>query len=376
MPVPSTPAPDIRPPGSPPGTLVADPTAQTPRIRVIAYGPEALIDREVMNVAELRPVLAEWPVVWVNIDGLGDAQVIREVGDLFGLHPLALEDVLHVTQRPKAEEYDGNLYLVLRMASSGDRFATEQVSLFLGHNFVVTFQERLGDSFEQVRERLLKQRGQIRRRGADYLAYALVDATIDGYFPVLETYGDRLEAIEHSITEDPTVEALADVQRAKRDLRRLRRAIWPLREYLNGILREPTPLISEHTTVYLRDCNDHAVRILDLVESYREWSSDLGDLYASTVNTRMNDVMRVLTIFAAMFIPLTFVAGIYGMNFEWMPELAWNYGYPIVLAIMASVGIAMVFYFRRKGWIGPSPKNRMPRTNERTSTSFRGQTSP
>ncbi|NNG17477.1 MAG: magnesium/cobalt transporter CorA [Gemmatimonadales bacterium] len=312
----------------------------------------------------------------VNIDGLGDAQVVRELGDLFGLHPLALEDVLHVTQRPKAEEYDGNLYLVLRMTSSDDGFATEQVSLFLGHNFVVTFQEHPGDSFEPVRQRLLQQRGQIRLRGADYLAYALVDATIDGYFPVLETYGDRLEAIEQDIAENPTVEALADVQRAKRDLRRLRRAIWPLREYLNAILREPTPLISEHTTVYLRDCSDHAVRILDLVESYREWSSDLSDLYVSTVNTRMNDVMRVLTIFAAIFIPLTFVAGIYGMNFQRMPELAWYFGYPLVLTIMASVGVTMVFYFRRKGWIGAGPTSRLPRTCERTSTSFPGQTSP
>jgi len=350
----------LRLPGSPPGTLIAHPDAAAPSMRVIAYGPNDLADEVITTPEEAHRLLGRYPVLWVNVDGLGSAATVQTVGELFGLHPLALEDVLHTRQRPKLEDYDDHLYVILLMAEYHERLETEQISLFLGDKFVVTFQESPGDCFETIRNRLREKRGQIRNREADYLAYALIDAVIDGYFPVLESYGDLLDSIEQDIGHRPTADALSDVQTTKRELRRLRRAIWPVRDFLSTLQREPSPLISEHTVVYFRDCSDHAVRILDLVESYREWSSDLTELFISTVNMRMNDIMRVLTIMATIFIPLTFIAGVYGMNFRRMPELEWSLGYPLVMAGMAAVGIALLSYFRRKGWLGNGSLSRPP----------------
>ncbi|HSM18387.1 MAG TPA: magnesium/cobalt transporter CorA [Gemmatimonadales bacterium] len=346
--------------GSPPGTLVAHPDAAAPTIRVMAFGPDELIEEEVATPEQIHRLLGRHPVVWVNVDGLGSAETVQSIGELFRLHPLALEDVLHTRQRPKLEDYDDHLYVILLMAEYHERLETEQMSLFLGTNFVVTFQEHPGDSFNTIRTRLREKRGQIRNRDADYLAYSLIDAVIDGYFPVLESYGDLLDSIERDIGYRPTTDALGDVQTTKRELRRLRRAIWPVRDFLSTLQREPSPLISEHSVVYFRDCSDHAVRILDLVESYREWSSDLTELFISTVNMRMNDIMRVLTIMATIFIPLTFVAGVYGMNFRRMPELEWSLGYPLVMAGMAALGIALLIYFRRKGWLGDGSLSRPP----------------
>ncbi len=349
---------DRMPPGSVPGSVVADPDAPHPVVRVMAYGPDDFVEREVEDLSQIGELREKWPVTWVNVDGLGDAELIRAVGEAFDIHPLALEDVVNVTQRPKVEEYDNFEFIVARMASVVKVLETEQVSIFLGKGFVVTFQERVGDCFDPVRERIRTGRGRVRGAGADYLAYALLDAVVDNYFPVLEQYGERLEALEERILVRSDTATVAEIHDVKRELIRLRRAVWPLREAVNTLTREAMPLITDETRVYLRDCYDHAVQILDIVESDREMTAGLTDLYQSTVSNRMNEVMKVLTIIATIFIPLTFIAGIYGMNFDpeasrWsMPELGWPFGYVACLGVMAVCAVSLVVFFKRKGWLG------------------------
>ncbi|MCC6746752.1 MAG: magnesium/cobalt transporter CorA [Deltaproteobacteria bacterium] len=346
------------PPGSPPGTLAPDPEASRPEIRVFAYGPERLLEQVLTDPAELGAILAAWPMVWVDVDGLGDAHVISEIGKVFGLHPLAIEDVISGHQRAKVEPYGEHFFVVARMAMYEEALYTEQVSLFLGQNFVVTFQEIPGDCLEPVRIRLRKGSGQIRSSGSSYLAYALLDAIVDGYFPVLERYSERLENLEDEVVSQPSAHVVPRIHQAKRDLLHLRRSIWPLRESLNSLVRDPTELISEHTRVHLRDCYDHTVQIIDLVETYREIGSGLLDVYLSSISNRTNDVMKVLTIISTIFIPLTFIAGVYGMNFDRsrspfsMPELGWYWGYPACLGLMAIIAAGLVAFFWRKGWIG------------------------
>jgi magnesium transporter len=346
------------PPGTAPGTLAVDPHAPAPRIDVIAYGPEGLVEKDSATPDELQQYLDKYPVTWVNVAGLGDGEVLKQLGDVFQIHPLALEDVLNIRHRPKLEEFDEQDFIITRMALLGKQFEFEQVSLFLGSNYVLTFQERPGDCLDPIRGRIHNQRGNIKKYGADYLAYAIVDAIIDGYFPVLEAYGERLDALEEEILERPQSDTIMKVQAAKRDMLAVRRSIWPQREFLNTLVRDPSPLITERTQVYLRDAYDHAVRIMDLVDTYREISSGLTDLYMSSVSNRMNDVMKMLTVIATIFIPLTFIAGLYGMNFNTavspfnLPELNWYWGYPAALAIMAVIAGLLVLYFKRKGWIG------------------------
>jgi magnesium transporter len=259
--------------------------------------------------------------------------------------------VVNAHQRPKVEEYGDHYFAVARMAAGQGAFETEQVGLFFGRDFVVTFRERAADSFEPVRERIRKGKGKVRSAGPAYLAYALLDSIVDHYFPALEAIGDRLEALEEEILGSPTTATLARVNRTKRDLIAFRRAVWPLREALGTLLRDPSDLIGEEVAVYLRDCHDHTVQIMDLVETYRELAGGLVDSYLSIVSNRMNEVMKVLTIIATVFIPLTFVAGIYGMNLD-MPETEWPWAYPATLGLMALIAGAMFLYFRRKGWLG------------------------
>ena len=337
--------------GAPPGTLAVDPSAPQPVVRVMAYGPDQCIEQEIHALEELRDSLATWPVVWVNVDGLGDAETIATLGEIFRLHQLALEDVVSVHQRSKVEQYDGFQFVVVRMPSLGERLETEQVSLFLGEKFVLTFQERVGDCLDPVRDRIRKAKGRIRQAGADYLTYCLIDAIVDGYFPVLEQYGEQLEALEDEIVERPTAQTVGRIHEIKRDLLTLRRAVWPMREAVNVLTRDPTPLITGETRIYLRDCYDHAIQILDLVETYRELGSGLHDVYLSSVSNRMNEVMKVLTIIATIFIPLTFVTGVYGMNFEHMPELKWPWAYAVVWGVMIVVGGSMFLHFRKKKWL-------------------------
>jgi magnesium transporter len=324
----------------------------------MAWSDGSLIEREAVPVEDLQDLVEGWPLVWVNVDGLGDAETLHRIADMFGIHKLALEDVVHVHQRAKVEDYTDQLFVVARMLSSvDDRIGTEQISLFLSSGIVLTFQEQKGDCLEPVRERIRKSKGRIRKAGADYLAYAILDAVVDAWFPVLEDYGELLEDLEDRILGDADRETVAEIHRVKRDLLTVRRAIWPMRETVNGLSREES-LVQKETLLYLRDCYDHVTQIIEIVESYRDMASGLMDLYLSSVSNRMNEIMKVLTIIATIFIPLTFIAGIYGMNFNTdasplnMPELKWRYGYPAVWILMLAIGGVMLLFFRRVGWLG------------------------
>lgn len=346
------------PPGAPPGTLVADPGAPKPTIRLLAYGPDG---RKEITGADTETIVAlkgKWPVLWVSVEGLGDVGVVEKIGAIFGLHRLALEDVLNVHQRPKVEQYGDYIFIVARSAALNERVATEQLSIFLGKDFVLSFHERGTAVYDVTRERIKTASGRISSAGSDYLAYALIDTLIDGYFPVLEDYGERLEGIEEDVVSRPSEGLIRRIHEAKRDLLNIRRSIWPLRDALSALEREPGQLVSDDTRVYLRDCYDHTIQIIDFVETYREIATGMMDVYLSSLSNRMNEIMKVLTIIATIFIPLSFIAGLYGMNFNparspWnMPELEWRWGYPFALLLMALTAGIMLFYFRRKGWLG------------------------
>jgi len=355
-------------PGASPGTLTIDPNAPPPQMRLVVYGPDRLDETESPSLEQL-PTLSEGQTVrWLNVDGLGDIDTLERIGAAFGLHPLALEDVVNVHQRPKVEAYEDHLFIIVRMpvdgpaSATGDlsqqRLETEQVAICLGRDFVVTFQERPGDCFDPVRRRMQTTNGNIRLRGPDYLAYALIDAVIDAYFPLLEMYGERVEELETEVVERPQAGQIARIHELKRNLLTARRAVWPQRDMINTLLRDDSPLIDAHTRIYLRDCYDHTIQLIDMIESYREISTGLVDIHLSSISNRMNEVMKVLTIIATIFIPLTFVVGVYGMNFDPaagplnMPELGWSYGYPAVMLFMATIAAGLVLWFRRKGWIG------------------------
>lgn len=346
------------PPGAAPGSLNVDPAAPKGHIQILAYGPEHLVEHELTDLNSIGSFLARYPVTWINVDSLGDARAIERLGEVFNLHRLALEDVVNVHQRAKVDEYGEVLFIVARMADLQQGAATEQLSMFVGSKFVLTFQEEPGDCWDSVRERIRKGVGRIRAAGPDYLAYALLDASIDAYYPVLETLGDRLDVLEDAVLLRPNRQTIDGIHTIKSELRLLRRAIWPHREAIAYLSRDSTPVITAPTRVYLRDCYDHVVQIVDLVETYRELAADLKDLYLSAVSNRINETMRVLTIVSTIFIPLTFIAGIYGMNFDPdtsplnMPELRWYYGYPLSLALMAATAFGMLGLFLWRGWLG------------------------
>ncbi len=355
------------PAGAPPGTLIADPTAVPPTIQLIAYGPNDFEEHDIRDIEDLRRKAGKHPVNWINITGLGDLDLIQELGSMFNLHRLALEDVVNLYQRPKTEEYEDHVFIVTRMIRAEHPAVTEQVSMFLREDMLLTFQERPGDSFEPVRERLRGDRGFIRERKADYLAYALLDAVIDGYFPALEACGERLENLEDIVMATPGAVQVARIHDIKGELLALRRAIWPQREMINALTRDSSLNISDQTRVYLRDCYDHTIQLMDLVETYREIAFGLIDLYLSSASARMNEIMKVLTVIATIFIPLGFIAGLYGMNFDpgaspWnMPELKWYWGYPMAMGLMAVVALLLLYYFYRKGWILERWRRRVPR---------------
>jgi len=345
------------PPGAAPGTLVADPSAVAPRVHLLAYGPDGIEERDVSAVNDLEISIGKWPVNWINVDGLADLELIRRLGETFGIHDLALEDVVNVHQRPKVEEFAEHLFIVTRMVQGGRPATKEQLSIFLGERFLLTFQEIPGDCFEPIRGRLRSGRGQIRNRQADYLAYALLDAVIDGYFPVLEECGERLEVMEGQVTTQSSSIRVAEIYEIKHELLLLRQAIWPQREMVNALTRESSLNVTDQTRLYLRDCYDHTIQLIDIVETYREIATGLVDVYLSSVSARLNEIMKVLTIIATIFMPLGFIAGLYGMNFDggispWnMPELRWYWGYPMILGLMTAAAFGMLYYFYRKGWI-------------------------
>lgn len=342
--------------GLSPGTLVhiGDVPAGEVRVTQLSFGPEDAHER-VLDPASLKmPPLDGDRVTWINVDGLHKPEVIEALGSHFSLHPLVLEDTVSTGQRPKLEDYEGYAFIIFRMldkATSSGEVTDEQVALVLGPNWVLTFQERPGDVFDPVRERIREGKGRIRRMGADYLAYCLMDAAVDRYFHVLETIGDQLERVSDEIIGHPEQRVLRDLHALRQELMVLRKAAWPLRNVIHRMQQGPPQFVGDETSVFLRDVYDHAVQIIDTAEVLREMTTDLRDIYLSSLSNRMSETMKVLTVIATIFIPLTFIAGIYGMNFAFMPELSWRYGYPAALGLMVAVAGVMLLYFRRRKWM-------------------------
>jgi magnesium transporter len=338
--------------GSSPGTLTPPPDALPMRVDVIGFGTGGVVERANVAPGDLAALRRQAAVVWVDVVGTGDVATLRALGEEFGLHRLALEDVVNVHQRAKVEDYGEHAFLVLRMVDPSHTSETEQFAMFVGADFVLTFQERIGDCFGLVRQRLRDPRGQMQKRGADYLAYALLDAVVDAYFPVIERLDDRLEAIELCVLDrkeaPEIVPGLHDVRRC---LIELRRAVWPLREATSTLVRGEHPHFSRDVQPYLRDVHDHVVQLLDLLENYREMTSSLLDLHLSAVNQRLNEVMKLLTVISTIFIPLTFLVGVYGMNFTHMPELRVWWAYPALWLVMITIAATMLRWFRARGWI-------------------------
>ena len=346
-------------PGAVPGSLRPAVDGLQPTVTVFNYTKSKLDKKEISDPEQIRPFLNDQSVTWVNVNGLGNVETLQQIGEMFQLHRLAVEDVVNVHQRPKVEEYDDHLFIVLKMISFVEHLDSEQVSLFAGSNYVLTFQEHAGDCFDPIRDRLEKSRGRIREAGADYLAYALLDAIVDAYFPIVDRYGERMERLDELLTEGHSGNFMGVLHDTRGDLMMLRRAIRPLRDELVHLARDSHPLITNETQIYLRDCYDHTYQLIDLLDNYREMCSDLRDYYLSIVNNRMNEVMKVLTIIGTIFIPLSFIAGLYGMNFNTnlpgnMPELNLPYGYVWVIALMSAVAAGLLYFVWQKGWLSSS----------------------
>lgn len=347
-------------PGEIPGTVVAHPDALPSTIRVIQYDADRCDESEFSDSdwadGVLEPFTNKHGVTWIDVSGLGNAEVIQELGRQFGLHPLALEDVANTHQRAKVEMYGDHLFFVARAFRQGTN-ETEQVATFLGNAFVITFQEGGFDCFASVRQRIQASRGRVRVCDADYLLYALLDTIIDGYFPVLEEHGERLDALDDRISTSGERMLIDQIHHTRNALLSVRRAVWPLREAINSLIRDSGDLISDDTDLYLRDCYDHTIQIIDVIETDREMCADLRDFYLTVASNRMNQVMKFLTIIATLFIPLSFIAGLYGMNFNtkasnWnMPELNWTWGYPFALGLMATMATGLIYFFWRRGWL-------------------------
>ena len=341
-------------PGAAPGTLVSDQSKQPTRMRVMVYGNDEMIEKPIDHPQQIPHPRAN-QVLWLDVTGLANADVIEAIGQKFGLHPLALEDVLHFHQRAKAEEYNDYLFVVARMLYEDRLMDSEQVSIFIGTNFVVTFQEDQGDCFDVIRTRI-RQKGRIQSRGADYLAYGLLDAIIDAYFPRLERIGSELDEIDIAITMDHGRYHLGRLHEIRRELVLLRKLLWQHRDALSSLVRQENELVTKETQIYLRDCLDHVVQLMDVSETDRDSCIGLQELYLTELGQRTNDIMRVLTLFSSLFMPMTFIAGVYGMNFNMqaspynMPELNWYYGYPLSLLAMGVTGCGLMLYFWSRGW--------------------------
>lgn len=340
--------------GAAPGTLVIPKKAPEPRIHVIRYKPDGFAEEDVTDIEGLRDSFNAGEVAWIDIQGFGDKSLMQRIGELFGFHRLLLGDVVNVPQRPKADDYDDHLLLIVRMVHGWSEGVvdSEQVSIVVGKGYVLTFQERYGDVFDPVRKRIRTGKGVIRSHGPDYLAYAIADTIIDCYYPMLETIGDQLVGMEEAVVMHPTPNLLLQLNQIKNQLVNLRRGIWPQREALNSLVRGDHGAVTPEVQIYFRDTYDHCVQTSEVCEMYREMVTGLMNTYLSSVANRTNEVMKVLTIMASVFIPLTFVAGIYGMNFDHMPELHMEWAYPTVWGVMVATAGGMLAYFWRKGWLG------------------------
>jgi magnesium transporter len=342
--------------GLSPGTLVyiGEKKAETTKFALINYDREQLQEKELAAIDESFPYKDTPPVTWININGLREINVIEKIGHHFDIHPLTLEDIVNTGQRPKAEEYDEYVFIVFKMLfydDANDHITSEQVSLILGAHYLISFQEKEGDVFNFVRERIRKAKGRIRRSGPDYLAYALIDATVDHYFFILEKVGEKMEQMEEELLENPIPQTMRRIHSLKREMIFFRKQVWPIRELLNHLLHEESQLVQESSHIFFRDIYDHTIQVIDTIESMRDVLTGMLDLYLSTVSNKMNEVMKVLTIMATIFIPMTFVAGIYGMNFKFMPELEWKWSYPLLWVVLVTMFILMLFWFKRKRWL-------------------------
>lgn len=349
-------------PGAAPGLIEVHADAVPSKIYVTSYDTEKFEEHGECTVAQVKNLLGKRRVTWIDVVGLGSPDVLQSLGSLFGIHRLALSDVVHTPQRPKLECFADHLFLIAQVPMQGEQTETGQISFFLGENFVISWQEFPGRGFDAVRDRLRQKGRPMRAAGPDYLLYALLDAAIDAYFPNLMKIGDRLDSLEESIYARTESHDISQLHRVRRQVRHLRSVLWPLREAVSGLMADQEQLVSDEVKIYLRDCNDHAFQLLDSLEIYRETCSDLRDYYATEVSNRMNEVMKVLTIISTIFIPLGFIAGVYGMNFDTsvsslnMPETQWRWGYPLVLGLMTAVAVGQLFFFRWKGWLGKSAK--------------------
>jgi len=343
--------------GLAPGSLIytGEKPSEKIKISVINYNEAALVEKEVKTIEDCFPFINSSTNTWINIEGINNIEMIEKLGSTFNIHPLVLEDILNTDQRPKMNEYDNYLFIVLRMLTfdSAERLVnSEQVSMILGHNFLISFQEKSGNLFDGVRERIRSDKGKIRKLGADYLAYALIDSVVDEYFSILEKIGELVEDIEDELISEPKPENLHTIHQLRREMILLRKSVWPLREVINLMEKEGTSLIKKTTNIFLRDVYEHTIQIIETIESYRDMVSGMLDTYLSSVSNKMNEVMKVLTIIATIFIPLTFIAGVWGMNFEHMPELKWQWIYPYGFwSLMIIIGGIMVIYFKRKNWL-------------------------
>jgi len=342
--------------GLPPGTLVhvGEKRTEEVRITLIDYDADHVEERADLTVEGCLPFKALPTVTWVNVTGIHDISTIEGFGKVFDIHPLVLEDIVHTGQRPKMEDLGEYIFIVLKMlkpAETEGDFDAEQVSLILGSNFVLSFQEKEGDVFNTIRERIRKGKGRIRKTGSDYLAYTLIDAIVDNYFIILEDVGEKIETLQEEVLANPDPSILKVIQDTKRHMIFLRKSVWPLREAISSMERGESPLIGDSVGPYLRDVYDHTIQVIDTVETFRDTISGTLDIYLSSLSNKMNEVMKVLTIIATIFIPLTFIAGVYGMNFKFMPELEWKWSYLVIWIVILVLGGLMLFGFKRKKWL-------------------------
>ena len=343
--------------GLEPGTLIhiGEKKVEKVRIKVVIYNNEELVEKELNSIDEcLEYKDKPGTNLWINVDGLDQTDVIEKIGSCFNIHPLTLEDILNTGQRPKMEDYESYIYTVLKMMlldMENDEIIVDQVSIIFGYNYILSFQEREVDFLNPLREKLRNPASRLRKYGVDHLAYSIIDTVIDNYFLILEHFGDEIEEFEDQLLIRPSPETIRIIQRYRRDMIILRKSVWPLRELISGLQRIESEIIKDTTRIYLRDIYDHTIQVIDSVEDYRDMLSSMVDIYLSSLSNRMNDIMKVLTVIATIFIPLTFIAGVYGMNFEYMPELKWRWGYHAVMLFMAIVGTSMFTYFRKRGWV-------------------------
>lgn len=342
--------------GLPPGTLIhiGEKKVEEPRITLVAYSQDQYAEETLDSVKKCLPLNENFTVTWLNIAGLHQVELLEEAGECFDIHPLVLEDILNTSERPKLEDHQRYLFLLLKrfhLIPQTAEVEAEQVALILGHNYLLSFEEKENEVFKPIRKQLRIGKNRLRSSKADYLAYSLIDTTVDQYFAVLEKLGEEIEVLEVEVVERPEKETLEKIHRLKRKLLQVRKSIWALREVLSSLERVGSPLMERETLLYLRDVYDHTIEIIDTVETYREMISGMLDVYLSSLSNRLNEVMKVLTIIATIFMPLTFIAGVYGMNFEYMPELQWKWAYPLVLTMMIATGFSMYYYFKRRGWL-------------------------